>query len=709
LNRFRVRDVSPRFDASLTVVAILVTMFVLYQVGQHLQDVGAQEWATGAWWPRIRFVSFVCVFASLMYGAFVFLWSRLGYYVRMARFDPADHIRDLARTDEGNLPPVTVLVPSYKEDLSTIRQTLLSAALQDYPDRRVVLLVDDPPHPDDPNDLRLLEDARRIPHDLATMLAEPRRKAVKAASAFESRCRQSFDARRELNLVACAHADAAAWFNRQARHANGHGHVDRLFAKLVFERHGVALSAAAARYRSGTGIGTVSRERIRAAYRRLEQQFTVELDAFERKQFENLSHEANKAANLNSYIGLIGGRFRQQRSGAGVRLVPVNDTRAGDMIVPDATYVVTLDADSMLAPEYTRRLVAEMEAPGNEQLAVVQTPYSAIPGAPGTIERIAGATTDIQYIVHQGFTWLGATFWVGANALLRKTALEDIRTITTERGFDIPQFIQDRTVIEDTESSIDLVAQGWELRNVPLRMAYSATPPDFGSLLIQRRRWANGGLLILPKLLKYAAGRRLGGFGLAELVVRIHYLASPALAGFGLLFLLLLPVNQSYLSPWMAAAGGAYFAMYWRDLKNSGYSTGDMLRVYAFNWLLVPINIAGVLKSLQQGMTGEKIPFGRTPKVAGRTAAPAWAVLALWGLVTFTISGATLNAVSGNWFMFGFSLTTAMATGYALVAFVGIRESIEDIRAIGQPRLWRRMTQGQASPEAASSPGAISR
>ena len=63
------------------------------------------------------------------------------------------------------------------------------------------------------------------------------------------------------------------------------------------------------------------------------------------------------------------------------------------------------------------------------------------------------------------------------------------------------------TLIEDTESSVDLAARGWRLENYPERLAFSATPPDFGALLIQRRRWANGGLLILPKLLRYVAGR----------------------------------------------------------------------------------------------------------------------------------------------------------------------------------------------------------
>lgn len=69
-------------------------------------------------------------------------------------------------------------------------------------------------------------------------------------------------------------------------------------------------------------------------------------------------------------------------------------------------------------------------------------------------------------------------------------------------------YIQDRTVIEDTESSIDIGSAGWSLVNYPERLSYSATPPDFGSLVVQRRRWANGGLLILPKLWEQIRQRR---------------------------------------------------------------------------------------------------------------------------------------------------------------------------------------------------------
>lgn len=79
------------------------------------------------------------------------------------------------------------------------------------------------------------------------------------------------------------------------------------------------------------------------------------------------------------------------------------------------------------------------------------------------------------------------------------------------------------TVIEDTESTIDLTGHGWTVHNYTERLSYSATPPDFGSLCIQRHRWANAGLLIVPKLWQSARQRRARGQRptLAELFLRL--------------------------------------------------------------------------------------------------------------------------------------------------------------------------------------------
>ena len=72
-------------------------------------------------------------------------------------------------------------------------------------------------------------------------------------------------------------------------------------------------------------------------------------------------------------------------------------------------------------------------------------------------------------------TFHGATFWVGANAVLRKRALDDVVQVEYVGDWPIRRYIQDRTVIEDTESSIDLATHGWSL--LQLSRAARATAP----------------------------------------------------------------------------------------------------------------------------------------------------------------------------------------------------------------------------------------
>jgi cellulose synthase (UDP-forming) len=51
-----------------------------------------------------------------------------------------------------------------------------------------------------------------------------------------------------------------------------------------------------------------------------------------------------------------------------------------------------------------------MQRLGNEDVAVAQTPYNTLPNPESLLKKIAGATTDIQYIIHQGFNANGATY-----------------------------------------------------------------------------------------------------------------------------------------------------------------------------------------------------------------------------------------------------------------------------------------------------------
>ena len=384
--------------------------------------------------------------------------------------------------------------------------------------------------------------------------------------------------------------------------------------------------------------------------------------------------------NLNSYIGLAGGAYREVETDRGLRLVPAGGGPR-DLVVPEPDFLLTLDADSVLVPEYCLRLVHLMEQPEHSDVAVAQTPYSSYPGSTTRLERLAGATTDLQHISHQGMTHYDATFWVGANAVLRKAALDDIETTDEHEGFQVHRYIADRTVIEDTESSIDLVVHGWRLHNYPERLSYSATPPDFGSLSVQRQRWANGGLLILPKLLGQIRNRRRRGDRSrpGELLLRINYMASICWASFGLLLLLAYPYSDRLLSPLVVLAAAPYFLAMASDLKRCGYKRLDVLRIYGFNLIFLPVNLSGVLTSLGQAITGRKIAFKRTPKVRNRTTASLSFIVLPYVLVAFSVWTLWRDVLHEHWGHAVFAGTNAALSFYAIVAFIGLRHSLVDV------------------------------
>jgi cellulose synthase/poly-beta-1,6-N-acetylglucosamine synthase-like glycosyltransferase len=173
---------------------------------------------------------------------------------------------------------------------------------------------------------------------------------------------------------------------------------------------------------------------------------------------------------------------------------------------------------------------------------------------------------------------------------LRKAALDDIAETEYVGGWPIRRYIQDRTVIEDTESTIDLAAHGWGMHNYPERLAYSATPPDFGSLCIQRHRWANGGLLIIPNLWRCVRLRRRRGerTSIGELLLRLNYMASIFWSSLSVLFLMTFRFNGHLLTPLTFIAAAPYFLAMSMGLRYCGYKRLDVARISfaALNTLL---------------------------------------------------------------------------------------------------------------------------
>ncbi len=628
-------------------------------------------------------VAYVVIMTFLTFSALMYLTARQG-----ALYRSRSHVRvpraEIDAFMANSRPSLTVLVPSYCEEPSVVRSTLLSVALQEYPGMRIVLLLDDPPNPSEPGLVESLAGCRALPDQINELLRPPHERFAGSLSVHEKAAGSGGPSTSgAVRALALDFVWAGHWLRDQAAAHPRTSDGDDLVADEVLGALAADFEVTARALFAALDQGAVlPAERLSQLCRRLVWTFGAELSSFERKAYADLPHDANKAMNLNAYLGLMGRSFRLVETRLGLVL---REHEGPDAVVfPDSDYLLTLDADSVLLREYCLRLVYHMELPGNERIAVVQTPYSAFRGASTRLERIAGATTDIQHILHQGLTHFGATFWVGANAVIRKPALDDIVEVSFARGQEVRRYVQDRTVIEDTESSIDLIEHGWTLHNFPERLSYSATPPDFGSLVVQRARWANGGLLIAPKLLRLRRRARKEGRRMprAEFALRLNYMASICWASVALVLLLTFPFNSRLLSSIILVAALPYFLAMASDFHRLGYKRTDVFRVYAFNLILLAVNLGGTLKSLQQAASKSKIAFARTPKVEGRTVSPALYVLSAYIIVALSFYTLHADVVTGNWSNAAFALLNGVLTCYAIVAFIGVRNSVVDI-AVG--------------------------
>ena len=83
--------------------------------------------------------------------------------------------------------PLTVLVPSFREERDVVYQTVMAAALQEYSERLVVLLIDDPPNPNSVRAHGQLDAARRLPGEVTGILARAAEPFVQAAESYQRR------------------------------------------------------------------------------------------------------------------------------------------------------------------------------------------------------------------------------------------------------------------------------------------------------------------------------------------------------------------------------------------------------------------------------------------------------------------------------------------------------------------------------------------
>jgi hypothetical protein len=105
----------------------------------------------------------------------------------------------------------------------------------------------------------------------------------------------------------------------------------------------------------------------------------------------------------------------------------------------------------------------------------------------------------------------------------------------------------------------------------------------------------------------------------------------------------------------------------------------DIFRVYGFNLILLPVNLAGVVKSIQQAITGRRIPFARTPKVANRTATSFLFAISPFLIIGYSVLTTWRDVANEFWGNAAFAAFNSITATYALVALMGVRNAVVDV------------------------------
>ena len=91
--------------------------------------------------------------------------------------------------------------------------------------------------------------------------------------------------------------------------------------------------------------------------------------------------------------------------------------------------------------------------------------------------------------------------------------------------------------------------------------------------------------------------------------------------------------------------------------------------------------VAGETPTTEPG-NPSNLPFGRTPKVLGRTAAPPLYVAAEYALLGWCVLGMVVDLLAARWGHAAFAGLNGAFFGYALWRFIGFRESLADLAQV---------------------------
>lgn len=224
---------------------------------------------------------YILIVTLLNFSALVYLFSREGAFRRFNQHTRVPRERIDAHFEKQQ-PSITVLVPSYDEEVSVIRKTLLSAALQEYPKMRVVLLIDDNPIQKNPEAREKLEATKKLIQEIRNLLQEPRAHFEHVLQVFENGKKTKTVSDDRLRAIAREYTRAGDWLRQMAKKEVDEDHVDKFFIEQVL--HDLANElylVAKALITAANQDSAIEYHRAHQLYCRLVWIFSVEMNYFQ--------------------------------------------------------------------------------------------------------------------------------------------------------------------------------------------------------------------------------------------------------------------------------------------------------------------------------------------------------------------------------------------------------------------------------------------
>lgn len=177
-------------------------------------------------------------------------------------------------------------------------------------------------------------------------------------------------------------------------------------------------------------------------------------------------------------------------------------------------FIVTLDADHIPQPEFLHRVLPYFYQYNlhtgqyqDNQIAFVQTPQAFSNLPPGDP---FGHQAHLFYgPIQQGKDGMGAAFYTGTNAIMRREALvsvglqnfSDEYELDNNRldEFDLVGGVSSNSITEDMNTAMRLHAAGWHSVYHHEVLSVGLAPDDLSSTMKQRLRWAQGTVQVLLK------------------------------------------------------------------------------------------------------------------------------------------------------------------------------------------------------------------